>query len=168
MNLDQALVLLAGAYGAIFLVNAIIGWLWYSGDPDDIPVGLRVVVCVLVAIGVVHLVAASEWGTTAIVDGRPLDKVSIAGLFLVGLFLAFVEAGIFAGLDKLTQGLSNIGFNQPKRVPASKRPPAGTTIEPKPPTGDDPMPDFTGDNATVEAPPNDGALPEFPASVTGT
>lgn len=166
MNLDNAVILLAGAYGSVFLTVVILAGIFYKGDSDRVPPWVRVITCVVVSIGVVFIVANSEWGNAAIVDGHPLDKVSTGGLFLVGLFLAFVEAGVFAGLDKFVTGLSNIGFNQPKRVKDAPRP--GTSTEPNPPTGDDPMPDFTGDNADVEVPSEPAStLPSLPTSVTG-
>lgn len=115
MDLTNVAILTTAAWGAIALVLVVVAWIFTSNDVTKIPAGPRVIVCVLVAPLVVLLVSISEWGDTVRVTpkGDPLGDVSLGGLLLIGLFLAILEAGVYAGIDKLVWGIANSGMPMP-------------------------------------------------------
>lgn len=123
MDLTNVAILTTAAWGGIALVLVVIAWIFYGSKVDKVPAGPRCIVCVLVAPAVVLLVAASEWGDTvrATPNGDPLGDVSFGGLLLIGLFLAILEAGVYAGLDRIVWGIANSGMPMPsaKQVEAA-------------------------------------------------
>lgn len=115
MDLTSATILTGAAWGAIALVLVVLAWIFTGGDVDKIPAGPRAIVCLIVCPAVVLLVSISEWADTVRLTpgAEPLDRISIGGLLLVGLFLAILEAGAFAVLDRITNGLANAGIPMP-------------------------------------------------------
>jgi hypothetical protein len=104
MDFANAALLVAAVFGVTELVKALL-------PQVNVSTRLTVIVALAASIGMVFLVGATVWAHTQVIGGHPLDSLGVGDKFVVALFLAGAQTGLFFGL----QAVKNIGENQPQK-----------------------------------------------------
>lgn len=151
----------AHAITLIFAVGAFVEVLKILAGPRLASNGRALLGLVLLAsFAAVFTVRYSLWAHDNVIHDKPLDQVTVANLVTLAVLLFLVEVGVFLVAKKAGSGtvkaIANIGYNQPT---PTKMPPVPGVTQPQPPTGDAPMPNFTGDNVHVDVAPVDQHAP---------
>jgi hypothetical protein len=133
VDTKQAIILAAAIIGVVQLAKTFV----WGTTKERITAGI----VLAASISMTYLVATSAWGNEQIVGGKQLGELGWSSLLLVGIILGAVAS---TGWEAFTT-VRNVGFNQPKAV----KPPVANEQVAMPPTGEKPMPDFTGDNVHV-------------------
>lgn len=106
MDFQNAVILVAVAAGVIELLKVLLGS--WAKNPRVV-----VLTTIIASIGVTLGLRYSAWADKQVVEGVPLDEMSVASLLVVAVALACVETAVYLGLKAGTRSVANIGENQP-------------------------------------------------------
>lgn len=138
MDLANAALLIAAVLGLSSLVKSAI----FGSQKERL-----IIICVVgVGLAATFLVGATSWAHEQVIGDVQMAKMSVADKFLIAVFAAGAASAAWETLG----AIKSIGYNQPK---SAVRPPIGV-IQEQPPTGDLPMPEFTGDDSEYDFFPN--------------